>query len=325
VNKKVSIIIPVYNAEKYIDRCIESIIKQTYKNFEIILIDDGSTDNSLKIIENWYKKYPKKIKIIKQKNMGTGDARNKGLDIVTGEFLTFVDSDDYLDIDFLYSHMSAIGDNDLTISGYKNVKNDKVVFNRRICNNQYAKYKQMEIWSKMYRIDFIKKNDIYFQNIRTGQDIVFSFDIYKNNPKIKIIKYTGYNNIFNVNSITHNKKIQSDSDIVYLLNCIDKSIYNTNFYNNNKYNLYYFYIKEFLARLAKKSEYLDEIELSIVENEFYNWIISICKKYGVKFKFCNRVHEKIYINVAINTYILFRKFGLNKFFIKILVRVIKEN
>lgn len=95
-NKKISIIIPVYNVEEYLDQCIQSVVEQTYKNLEIILINDGSTDSSLSICKKWAL-YDKRIVIINKNNGGLGDARNVGIRASTGDCLSFVDSDDYLD------------------------------------------------------------------------------------------------------------------------------------------------------------------------------------------------------------------------------------
>ena len=92
----ISIIVPVYNVEKYLDKCIDSIINQTYKNIEIILIDDGSTDQSSAICDK-YSKLDKSIKVIHKKNGGISDARNEGTKITTGSYLMFIDSDDYID------------------------------------------------------------------------------------------------------------------------------------------------------------------------------------------------------------------------------------
>ena len=95
---KISIIIPVYNSEKYIRRCLNSILNQTFQDFEIILIDDNSKDNSLKIVSEIEKTHKDKIKILKNaKNVGAGASRNKGLKIASGEYITFIDSDDYIE------------------------------------------------------------------------------------------------------------------------------------------------------------------------------------------------------------------------------------
>ena len=94
--EKISIIVPIYNVEKYLDRCIESIVGQTYKNLEIILIDDGSPDNCPQMCDEWAKK-DDRIKVVHKENGGVSLARNKGMDIATGTYIGFVDSDDYID------------------------------------------------------------------------------------------------------------------------------------------------------------------------------------------------------------------------------------
>ena len=104
--KKISIIVPVYQAEKYISKCIESIVNQTYKNLEIILIDDGSTDRSGEICDEYGKK-DNRIVVVHNKNKGVSVARNCGLDIATGDYITFVDSDDYIDLQ-MYSEMMKV-------------------------------------------------------------------------------------------------------------------------------------------------------------------------------------------------------------------------
>lgn len=98
MNKKVSVIIPVYNVEKYLEECIESVLKQTYKNLEIILVDDGSKDNSGNICDEYAKK-DERIKVIHKTNGGLSDARNAGIDIAKGEYITFLDSDDFIEED----------------------------------------------------------------------------------------------------------------------------------------------------------------------------------------------------------------------------------
>ena len=97
LNKKISIIIPVYNAEKYLKCCLDSILNQSYKNLEIIIINDGSTDNSLKVIEE-YKKNDNRIILISQKNQGVSKSRNNGLELATGDYIMFIDPDDWIHV-----------------------------------------------------------------------------------------------------------------------------------------------------------------------------------------------------------------------------------
>ena len=107
--KKVSIIVPAYNVEDYIEKCIDSLLTQTYRNIEIIIVDDGSTDRTGKIVEEKYNNNSKVV-IYHKKNGGLSDARNYGLDRMTGDYVTFVDSDDYVDKEFIFYLLKIIGD-----------------------------------------------------------------------------------------------------------------------------------------------------------------------------------------------------------------------
>ena len=104
MDKLISVIVPIYNVEKYLTKCIESIINQTYKNLEIILVDDGSPDKS-PIICDEYAKKDNRIKVIHKKNGGLSDARNYGMSLATGEYISFIDSDDYIDEEMYEKHM----------------------------------------------------------------------------------------------------------------------------------------------------------------------------------------------------------------------------
>lgn len=115
---KVSVIVPVYNVEKYLDKCLNSLVNQTLKDIEIIVINDGSTDNSKKIIDKYKKEYPALIKSVNTKNRGIGPARNLGIKKATGKYITFVDSDDYLKEDALEKAFNHIKENNSDIVIY---------------------------------------------------------------------------------------------------------------------------------------------------------------------------------------------------------------
>lgn len=121
-NSLVSIIVPIYNAKKYIRDCVESLLSQTYHNLEIILVDDGSTDGSEKLV-NDYAKSDKRIKVVHQKNMGLSDARNTGLKHATGKYVTFVDSDDRIEPDMIESLLNALIDShaEIAICSFKEI------------------------------------------------------------------------------------------------------------------------------------------------------------------------------------------------------------
>ena len=110
----ISVIVPIYNVEPYIHKCIDSIVSQTFADFELILVDDGSPDNCGKICDEYAKK-DSRVHVIHKKNGGLASARNAGIDVAKGKYISFVDSDDYLDIDFLSAYYNAINDRDVDI------------------------------------------------------------------------------------------------------------------------------------------------------------------------------------------------------------------
>ena len=125
MKEKISIIVPIYNVELYLERCVESIINQTYKNLEIILVDDGSPDNCFAICDK-YEKLDSRVKVIHKENGGLSDARNAGLDIAEGEFIVFVDSDDYIDLKMCEKLINVVTDEvDIVAYGFRRFYDDK--------------------------------------------------------------------------------------------------------------------------------------------------------------------------------------------------------
>ena len=145
-SKKVSIIVPIYNVEKYLDRCIESITQQTYNNLEIILVDDESPDKCPEMCEIWAKK-DFRIKVIHKKNEGLGYARNTGIENATGDYLCFVDSDDMLDKTTIEETIDS--NFDIIYYGFKNIDKDDNITYRRIPTPEKEKYYKPEIISKI--------------------------------------------------------------------------------------------------------------------------------------------------------------------------------
>ena len=156
MKEMVSVIIPVYKTEQYLDRCIESVVNQTYKNLEIILVDDGSPDNCPKMCDEWAKK-DSRIKVIHKKNGGLSDARNVGIDCATGEYLSFIDSDDFISNQMYKKMLNSIENfnADLAVCGIETFydgqtpdvmvdKEDEVISNKeaflRLNNKEYNTY-----------------------------------------------------------------------------------------------------------------------------------------------------------------------------------------
>jgi len=165
--EKISVVIPVYKVEAYLDKCISSVVDQTYQNLEIILVDDGSPDGSGRICDAWAAKDPR-IRVIHQENAGGGAARNAGLDVARGELIAFVDSDDYLHPE-MYAHLSDLLEQgaDIAECGHVDVTDDEQTFEYPAGQTQtYTVHEAMEehiqdcifrqlIWNKLYRREVI--------------------------------------------------------------------------------------------------------------------------------------------------------------------------
>lgn len=212
----ISIIVPVYNAEKYLKRCIDSILSQTEKNFECILIDDGSTDNS-SIIMNNYLELDQRLKVLQKKNAGVSSARNIGLDMAKGDYIVFIDADDYVSETYLANLLSAISnDSDLAVSfaiecnGFggetKEVYQEAVL----IKNNFYRLFTDYDFawhtspWGKIYKRSIIEKLHLRFdEHLNIGEDLYFLYTYINSTNKIQITHYTDYYYFYNNgNSLT---------------------------------------------------------------------------------------------------------------------------
>ncbi|MDD3906761.1 MAG: glycosyltransferase [Bacteroidales bacterium] len=188
----VSVIIPVYNTEKYLSQCLESVLCQTFRNIEIICVDDGSTDNSKNILQHYQEK-DKRITVIMQTNLGGGGARNRGIEASNGEYLLFLDSDDFIERDFIEKmHQKCLIDNaDIAICGFKLYDNKTGKRSNPITMVDYHlphiipfSYKDNKkyifnsfppvVWNRLYKHEFILKSQLKFQEIHHHNDNYFS-------------------------------------------------------------------------------------------------------------------------------------------------------
>lgn len=208
MDNNVTMVIPVYNSEKYISRCIESVLNQTYKNVDILIINDGSKDNSQKIIDGYAKKY-KNIITIEQKNMGVANTRNKAIQMTNTEYIMFMDNDDYIDKDYIETLLKNAEDGkyDIVVCGYRRPnENGKILKEVKLENYEFAKYNVLSPWSKIYRTDFLKKNNLEFLNNDIGEDLYLNYQAYACTNKIKTIDYVGYNWFLNTKSVSSTKQ-----------------------------------------------------------------------------------------------------------------------
>lgn len=216
---KLSIIVPVYNVEKYLPKCLESLIKQTLNDIEIICVNDGSMDNSLAILKEFASR-DSRIRIIDNQHQGVAKTRNTGIEQSTGEYIGFVDSDDYIDIDFfekLYNSATK-SNSDIAIASILKHKNFFNIYNAKYTKEETAITIQDKIklcedkkhfffyaWNKIYHSGFIKKNNIKFSEGQIYEDVMFAIKALYYSNKIISVYGTKYHYIEHENSLTKYK------------------------------------------------------------------------------------------------------------------------
>lgn len=203
--EKISIIIPVYNVEKFLKQSVESAINQTYKNLEIILVDDGAKDSSGKMCDE-YKKKDERIKVVHKENGGLSTARNAGLDVATGKYIMFLDADDFFEpnsCEVLYNEIEKL-EADYVIGNYIHVTYDGIKWENPLFNNDSFKLSLQDfaksffvmnsvVWNKIFRRDFIEKYNLRFIPKAIAEDAIFSTFCYVHSDKGYYINDVVYN------------------------------------------------------------------------------------------------------------------------------------
>ena len=279
----VSIVIPVYNSKYYLKECLNSVITQTYENLEILLIDDGSTDGSSYICDN-YAKYDSRIKVFHNQNHGVSYSRNYGINKANGIYLLFVDSDDVINEDYINKMiMSTINyDYDLIISNienvYENRSKNRVVDSKKLTtffNKDYYILKELirEPFGKLYKKSIVINYGIKFpEDMKIAEDQVFNFQYYSKIKNYKFLNYVGYKYFirknFSLSKATDREAF--DNELQKLE--IEKIFYDNNLIEHKEYILStyalaiiykYFYLsdssnsyKDFKIRSLKVKEFL---------------------------------------------------------------------
>lgn len=217
-NPMVSIVVPIYNVEKYLKRCIKSILNQSFNNFEIILVNDGSTDKSIEIC-NKYIEEDSRIKLINKKNGGLSSARNAGINVARGKYISFIDPDDCISENYFNILFKKAENNncDVIVSGFKTVPNNIDVIPSYKLNevlkgtefilssdNVHSKNELCFVWRYLYKLKLIKQNNILFnEKIFIGEDVVFNLEVLAiSNRVMAISDILYYYTINNYNSLT---------------------------------------------------------------------------------------------------------------------------
>lgn len=210
----ISIIIPVHNVEQYLRQCIDSVINQTYKNLEIILVNDGSTDNSGKICDEYAAK-DNRIEVIHKQNGGVSSARNVGLDVATGDYIGFVDSDDYIEQD-MYEYLFSINkknNTSLAVCNFYIVKDENILTSPTIVKHSVlsaeemleCSFKQLFSWNKLIARKLFE-NLRFPEDVGYGEDMAVCMNLFIRAEKISYGKKTKYFYIQRKNSAVHTQQ-----------------------------------------------------------------------------------------------------------------------
>lgn len=316
---KVTVIVPVYNEETHIERCIKSILKQTYQNMEIILINDGSKDNSLKILKEFEKEYPSKIRVFTHKNKGLGLTRNVGLDNATGEYITFLDSDDWMDKDYIETLTKQIGDNDIIISGFKRFNsNYEFEYLKEPKISEWSKYKYCSIAGKMYRNEFIQKNKLRYKKVKMGEDSYFNINAYTKTTKVKVIQYAGYCNYENLSSMTNDITYDEQKSFYNLLRSLIKEV-DTSKLNQDQFCFYI--LKNLIVDIVLYKDCLSTKKLIKNYGEHIAWYKSYLNKVEKRFKIYWQEGEEFKINLLLNIFVISTKLHIANLVIKLIKKM----
>lgn len=278
----ISVIVPVYNVEKYINNCLNSLINQTKKEIEIIAVNDGSTDNSLNILEEYSKKYPDLIKVISQENQGLSVARNTGIKNSAGKYIAFVDSDDEIELDLLEKLWEKVVEYpyDVVTCNVKCIypnKSTDILSGLDFCAENLSKSQKNKLLlnmyvvacNKIYKRELFNDTNLLFEPNIWFEDVLFFHKLIPNLKSIAFVNYSGYKYYQRENSITY-----TYSDKLFDINLVMEKILlyykSNNIFAEYKDELEYMYVRylfaTYIKRLAKtknREKFKDGIKLAI--------------------------------------------------------------
>ncbi len=290
---KITVVVPVYNVENYIERCLDSIVRQTMQDFEIVIVNDGSPDRSEEIIFDYQKK-EKRIRYFYQENMGLGAARNKGILEAHGEFICFIDSDDYIEPDYLKTLYEALmqNDGDIAYCGMQQVNDQKEILGvNPQTEEELWSFEQPSACNKLYRVSLFRDYEIsfpvqlYYEDLATIPKLLM---VSKKNVRVDSYLYNYY---FNEGSITksYTPRVVEMKKVLEILEDFVKSQHLQQYEENMEYvHLYAGVIntsfRMILARCFSKKEIVSMIEHfeSVYPHCYQNKIAK--KRFPLKYK-----------------------------------------
>ena len=267
MNELITVVVPVYNVQAYIGKCIESILRQSYENIELLVINDGSTDDSLSVCEKYLS--DKRCKVLCKENGGLSDARNYGIKHATGVYITFIDGDDSIAPDYikhLYDCMTETK-SDISVSSlkivYETEDNEQPAIS---CTPHYAVFTSQEAiatflyqkefdtsaWAKLYKTDFF--SDIQYPFGLYFEDLATTYKLFLKGKKIAFVPYKDYFYYFRSGSITKSNNLEKKMVIFSILDIMRKDLEDAQIFNNEIKNAWLYRNARIVCDFLKISE-----------------------------------------------------------------------
>lgn len=303
-NLKISVIVPVYNSEKYLDNCLKSLIFQTYNNLEIICVNDGSTDESLSILQK-YQNTDSRIKVVSQPNKGVSSARNTAFEIASGDYVSFIDSDDWVLLNLYQTFVDTIqklgqyadififnvasyfeGQNDIvpriffSVSDWNNHSSELSIHTFDDCKNPFGR--NLSAANKIFRRSFLAENDIKFlENIKYEDQLFYAQAMF--NAKSILLNdniFYKYRNYFNGSAT--GEITPKVFDIFKIIDYVEFEVYKHNKYEEYKYALFQYkysmlFQHYYLCPQELKEKYFEKMKKYIIQNLNKNVDMNTCR------------------------------------------------
>lgn len=310
----ISVIIPIYNVEKWLPSCINSILNQSFKNIELILVNDGSKDRSREICEEYAKK-DNRIKVINQNNCGVSSARNTGIKVATGKYVTFIDPDDTISQEYfetMYS-IAELNKCDAVVSGYINIPSNKIsITNFKLytimhgqdfvlsSSNIHSNNDLCFVWRYIYKLNIIKEKNITFnENIYTGSDVVFNLEYLLECNRVYAIEdqlyYYTENRDDSIMRTPYKPRLESSLILQYKIRKKLSQKFGLLNYNHYKKDMANYYIKNIYNMIIKnlKSSNSSDIYCDLKRIVKYEMFYDSLKEISFSYK-CHNKKEYLY-------------------------------
>ena len=317
---KVSILIPAYNAEKLVHKAIDSALVQTYDNIEVIVINDGSTDDTWRVLQKCQKQYPQKVRIFSQKNKGLGATRNVLLEKAKGDYVVNLDADDWLKPDYVEVMLSALGEGDIAICGFERYDAQYQFRDKRVPElTSYTKYRFCTTAGKMFRRRFLQDNKLHYRALNMGEDAFFNVSAYAKTDEIAIVDYTGYCCYESGSSMAHSAKYSEAKSFYSVMKALVKDLNDSKMLYDAEFQFYV--LKNLLMDVFLYKDGLSARKLIEIYRRHIVWYKEFLRQNRAKFKVYFQKGETLPINLTLNAFVVLTKLRLDGVMLRILKKI----